>query len=312
LNRHSFYLLAVVALLELTRRLAFLPLEIWLAHALGALAYRVSAEKRRRIETNLERALGNRMDAMAQRRITREVFTQFWVEMLSWANTSRASAGSTLEGQEHLEAALAHGKGAILWESNGFGRRATAQRVLCARGFAVTQVHALSHLAGLGATPAQFTATVRRVIHPYLDARERERVSEVIYLAGDSSLAATRTLTQRLSRNAILCVAAEGRIGQRLVHVNFLGQTRGFATGMVSLAQFSGAPLLPFFSTPNSAGGVTARVMPPLALAHARRDDVANVIAQYAELLEKEIRARPEWYRQWDTLDRGDVSPGPD
>lgn len=303
MNWHSLYLLSVILLIELTRRLSFLHPQTWLAPALGALAYRVSRTKRARIGSSLDRAFGSSMDATTRNALTRRVFVQFWQEMLSWANSSEIASRSTIRGSEYLRSALARGKGVILWESNGFGKRASAQSILRANGFSVIQVHTLRHLGGMGSGQLQYGWIIRNIVHPYLDRRERERTAGIIYLPQDSSLSYVRTLLGQLRENSILCVAADGDYGHRHITLEFLGHPCNFATGMVSLAQLSGASLIPFFCAPAENGGCALCIDAPLdilgAPKHARG---SAVISRYAAILESKIRAHPEWYRHWDLL----------
>ena len=81
----------------------------------------------------------------------------------------------------------------------------------------------------------------------YVDACERRVVREILYLDQDLRLSSTRQLYRWLEQNAIVCVALEGRMERKHVLLPFLGKPRPFATGLVSLARLSRAPLLPLY-----------------------------------------------------------------
>lgn len=302
---HDFYLLAVILLVELARRVPFLPLHRWFAPLLTALAYHTSRHKRAEIKKNLARAFGTMLDAAAQQALCYQIFTAFWLEMFTWAlPDSHFTQNTTILGIEHLQNALSRNKGVILWESSGFGKRVAAQAIFYVNGFALTPVHALRHLGGIDSGDTRDSQVFSKIIRPYFHNLELARVAEIQYLPQDASLVFTRTLLDRLAHNAILCIAADGPKGHKHVELPFLGQPHKFATGMLSLAQLSDAPMLPMFCTPNAAGGYILEILPPLPLSAAStRAQQQAALAQYVHLFESRIRAQPEWYRHWDLVD---------
>jgi lauroyl/myristoyl acyltransferase len=130
-----------------------------------------------------------------------------------------------------------------------------------------------------------------RIVRPWLDRLERQFVAEIIYLPRDDSLAFTRRLVQVLQADQALCVSGEGQIGQKRVVLSFLGRERAFATGMVSLAKLTGAPILPLFCWRDETGETRVVVEPPL--------DLNTGIKAYAALLEAYVTRYPEQYRGW-------------
>ena len=287
-----YYLLVIVLILLLRlapcRRLR----KSFIDGATGA-AYLFSRAKRKRIEQNLREALGDLNDER-RRRIVRGSLRGLWDDLFS-APERRAE----ILGLDRLEAALARGKGVILWESNGLGRRAASKQILESRGLLVHQVHGANNLGGFLEPHYAATWLRRAILKPFFDSCERPFVAEIIDLPGSNSLAFTRRLRALLQENAILCISGDGRSGQKLVLLPFLGGAEYFSPGMVSLARISGATILPMFCLRQPGGSTTLVFEEPIEL------DAG--VAQYADMLEIYIRRYPEQYRNWHLLRLGEA-----
>ena len=127
LRRSDLYLLTVVGCLEAGRGLPLLQLDKWLVPLLSTLAYHTSTLKRQQTERNLKHAYGETLDDAARPALTHKIFLAFWQELFEWTHDDAYfSTRATVRGIEHLQAALARGKGVILWESSPFGNRIAA------------------------------------------------------------------------------------------------------------------------------------------------------------------------------------------
>ena len=103
-----------------------------MSHAWPASAPHTSPERRAQVERNLRRIHGPDFGGLALRRAvdaTFESYARYWAESFRLPGTSAAvlDAGMAHEGIEHLDAALAQGRGAALaiphlggWEWAGF------------------------------------------------------------------------------------------------------------------------------------------------------------------------------------------------
>ena len=299
-TRNHLYLFACALGVEALHRARSPRLVNWSARALGGLAYRVSLRKRWRTEWSLTRLFGP-LDRAERGRMVRGTFDTFWDETLGFVPWRAAKdPAMVLVGAEHLRAAQAAGRGAVLWESGYFGRRNLAKQVLHREGFAVHQVHDWSHRAGF-AGDRDRSWLRDGIVLPYFTAQELRFTAEVLELPGTSSLAFTRTLNDVLRRNAILCIAADVPHGRRLVTVPLCGEPKRFATGMVSLARAGGAPLLPLFCVREPDGRLRVVVEPPLAVDDGgdREAAVEATVRGYAAVLETYIRRYPDQYRSW-------------
>jgi len=297
--RH-LYLFAIVALLEVADRLASPRALDALARGAARVAHALSWKKRRFAEHSVTRVLGP-LPRAERSRIVRGMFYTFWDEVFGLVPRRwRGMPESEVTGLPHLQAALAAGKGVVLWESAHFGRRNVAMQVLRRLGFAVHQVHHALHRAGFAADSR--SGWLRdRVVLPALAARDRALVEDVIVLPLSSSLAFTRTLLGVLQRNEILGVTADVAYGERLVTLPLFGEPKRFTTGMVSLARSSGAALLPLFCTRDPDGRLHVTIEPaiPVGATSDREADLEAPLRAYVKILERHLRRHPEQYRDW-------------
>ena len=273
-----------------------------LARRLGDLSYLRRAQRRRTAE-RLAPAVGGDATAADVARVTREAFRHGWVDNESfWLQAFAHSAAwrrrecrhVRVEGLDTLEAAVARGRGAILWECL-LGPRMLGKVALIERGFPLVQVHGPAH-------GGSRTWTGRHVLRP-LHRRAAGRLFAEVIDIEETSVAYLRRVTARLRDNGIVCIPGMGYAGRRFESVDFLGAPFGVATGVVTLARTTGAALIPFFCVRD---GAARRVVldPPLdpALGAGR----AAVLA-YVRRVETLVRAHPEQWRGG----RREPAPGP-
>ncbi len=298
---YDLYLLIVIILIKVASWLPY-TLKQSLIKSIAGAAYWHSIGKRRQSEDNLRRVFGNSLTDSQVRDVVRASFLEFWQDVFAWlpGQAERASrANAELSGIEHLQQALAAGKGVILLEASFFGARGWSKQVLRERGVCVYQVHVERHLAGFASGPN--TQVQHKYIKPILDSWEKPFVAEVVELPQSESLTYTRQLLSILGRNQVVCVSGEGHSGQKYINLPFLGQQRPFATGIVSLAKLSGAPLLPLFCMRDPNGKTRLIIESPLDLQMGtdREARIESGMAQYVAVLESYIRAYPSHYRNW-------------
>jgi len=134
-----FYRLVIVPLV------AFLPasLAYRVACLQGDLRYRLDRSKREEIMRCLESVFGDRLSLPEQTRVTRDFFrlqSCAPVDVTRLAGKGRALTRLVeIRGREHLEAALAAGKGAILCSAH-FGSFNCAMSLIGASGFPITVI----------------------------------------------------------------------------------------------------------------------------------------------------------------------------
>ena len=287
------YLLSIVLLMRLVAGSGSVRLRDLIARTAGNTAYYLSRQKRKVVQQRVAIFLGEETNSPRIARITRETFHIFWQDIFQLALPERELGRVRISGLERIDSALENGRGAILLENSLFGQRHRATQILFARGISVHQVHALAHMNGLGAP--SMTQVRTRFVQPYLQAFEEKFVAEIIHLKEDSSLAFTRRLAEVLQNNQVLCLSGEGQFSARPITLPFLGFERKFATGAISLARMTGAPVLPMYCWHDPDDRSQLVIEPPLALQAGMRP--------YVEQLEAYVRRSPEQYRGWNRAD---------
>jgi lauroyl/myristoyl acyltransferase len=263
------------------------------------------------MKKNLSEAFDGKLSKHQRREILQGAFYEFWRETFSRRPTRQERAvlkRTEIQGLEHLQRALRNGRGVILWESNALGRRTLSKQILHENGFLIHQVYAEIHLKGFLTTdPDRHHSWVRNhMIKPEMERCEKPFLAEIIYLPRSDSLAFTRILLDRLKQNAILCIPGDGRSGRKLLPIRFLGRTKLFSAGMVSLAKISGASILPLFCIQEKNGKINLVIEPPILIETevGREQVLEKGVIQYASLLESYIRKYPEQYRNWSFWER--------
>lgn len=303
LKARDLYHLLVIVMTKVASWFPSPKLKELLATSIGHAAFHLQRNKRRRAERNLSKVFDGKLSKNERQRIVTESFCEFWEEVFSLLPSRgerHAPQGIHVQGIEHLDSALENGRGAILWESR-FGRRTLAKQALHQRGFSLHQVHHENHLGGLFHGHGPMSWLQRHVIQRFFDNCERQFMADIIYMPDSGSLAFTRLFLRRLKENAILCSKGDGKFGQRLIPLKFLGHIDPFPTGMVSLAKMSGAPILPMFCIRERGGQTRLIIEPPIRIETDldRERGLEDSLAQYVHLLESYIRKHPEKYRNW-------------
>ena len=201
------------ALAEAVGRLPSAALRRAAIGALARAAYRLSHEKRRVIERNIAYAFAGRIDPAETRHIAIGCFREFWQEMVEWVpavGDRLPAAEIEIRGLAHLEQALTGGKGAILWESNGFSRRVQAKRTLHAHGIPLHQTHGETHLGVMWTTPGEGTWLRDRLMRPTYERRESAFVAETLIIPVHSAMATGRDMRSGCGRTRFSAWRATG------------------------------------------------------------------------------------------------------
>ncbi len=236
-----------------------------------------SARDRQFVARHQSRARGAVLEGQARKDAVREAFesyARYWMESLRLPTMTpeEVDGGFSIEGLEHIRAALAAGTGAILalphvggWEVGGswFVRQ----------GFPLTVV--VEELK----PPELFTW--------FAELRSSQGF-KVIPLNKTAGIAVVRALRA----NRIVALVSDRDIAGGGVEVEFFGERTTLPAGPATLASRLGVPLLPTAVYFDGAGH-HAVVRPPLALA----GDPAVDTQALARELEDLIRAAPaQWH----------------
>lgn len=289
----DFHDLALLVLNGIFSRFLSFHAEVILATLVGDIAWGLQRSRRRVIAERLSETLSPGLGLDRAQKLTRKIFQNMCVERFSYlaADKEDASQNITIVGLENLREAVRRGKGVILWES-AFGKSYLGKATLVRRGFFLYPVHDQQH-GGSRSWLGQ------RVIRKIYRKAENRLFPEIIDIR-DDSLSYLRLLANRLRQNGIVCLSASGQHGHKFVSLEFLGSTKRFTTGTVSLAIMTGAALIPIFciATDDAERLIIER---PLDLAKTEDWDnaVLRAIKEYAGLLEFYIRKHPDQWYEW-------------
>ena len=198
-----------------------------------------------------------------------------------------------LEGREHVEAALARGRGAILWVSDFAFASLVAKMAMARAG------HPMSHLShphhGFSATRFGMA-----VLNPVVVGAESRFLRERVVLSLADARPALDRLAARLAENALVSITVRST-ARRAVEVPLLDGRSAIAGGAPVLAHETGAALLPVFVLPDGAGGFAVTVEPPLPLdPDADREAAVRGAAEaYARRLGPWILRAPGQWLGW-------------
>ncbi len=226
------------------------------------------------VASHMGRVLGRPLSPRAQRRMVADVFANFgryWAESLRLPTLSHAevAAGIAMVGFEHVESALAAGKGAIIAAPH-LGGWEWGAVYLARAGMPVTV--AVEPLE----PPERFEWM----------ARFRERLGMQVVAVGPGAATA---ILQALRDNHIVCLLSDRLVGPTAgVEVDFFGARAKLPAGPVTLSVRSGAPLMPaaiYYGRPAISHTIVFR--PPLQLAPAER--FRGTIETGTQLLAREL-----------------------
>lgn len=216
----------------------------------GDWLWRGQPAKRAELARNLRRVLGEELTAAAEHEFTREWFRNSSCEAIDinrLHGTGRALLGLVeIRGQEHLDAALAQGNGAIVCSAH-FGSFDSAFSMLGACGFPVTTIGRWQHNYTAGLSSAERRFWDRVYAEPLRRHRNRPNIEP---WTGRFDVGARAASTLRAGEVVTIAIDApplESDLG-RAVQVRFLGRHARLLPGAVAIAQATKAPLLMCFA----------------------------------------------------------------
>jgi lauroyl/myristoyl acyltransferase len=253
--------------------------------ALGLGASFANPERRAMVERHLRRADPTMGDVRLRRavQLAFDSYSRYWLESFRLPNLPRRTVdrGMTVEGFEHVETALAGGKGVILALPH-LGGWEWAGRWLADRG------HGL-------------TAVVEAIEPPELfDWFKRLRNQLGMNIVGLGPDAGKEVLAA-LRRNDIVCLLSDRDIQRNGVEVEFFGEVTTLPPGPATLSLRTGAPILPtaVYFTDRTDGhlGVVRPALDTTRSQDGLRADVNRVTQALATELEHLIRRSPyQWH----------------
>ena len=194
-------------------------------------------------------------------------------------------------GRQHIDAALAAGRGAVLWYCPFTHADVVFKRGLHEAGYRVNHLSAATH----GFSDTRFGMAV---LNPVKTSVERRYLKERCVMGDTRVGEVIRGLLERLRGNELVSVTAL-QTGRRTGVRPLFGGTLQLAKGAPGFALGTGAALIPIFVVP-VPGGYEVRVEPPLRAASDRLEAAEEeCISAYVPLLERYVAAYPHLWRGW-------------
>ncbi len=267
---------------------------------LGQLVGRAAVGKRRQVAENLRRAFPGAELAPILDRLFQ---THFMEQYISWSfhriDGQTWSRYLRLEGREHLDAALAEGRGVVLLHPH-MGAAQMPLAVLGALGYPVNQV-------GGGGVDVELSETGR-----WAEAM-RHQLEEHIQARIWDGAGFLRPVLRALGHNEIVLTAMDGtgggrEIGRRLTRT-VLGHSMSLPVGGLYMALRSGASLLPLvtYNDQETRAPFVSEIGAPIPLDRdlALRDALERGADRVAVLLEQHLRDHPGDWHFWDEFQPG-------
>jgi KDO2-lipid IV(A) lauroyltransferase len=187
-------------------------------------------------------------------------------------------------GREHLEAARARGRGAVVVTGH-LGAWQLGPYLLAREGVGPLAV----------AMAQEPNAALQRFMESF------PRPFRIVYSNG--STFGTLALRATLTEGGVACMQLDRPLGEAFVTLPFAGGVARFATGPAALARTTGAPLVPSFLRMGPGATVQIHVEEPIVVRRTRDRDADLLAATRAAVARYEAHARAtplQWFNFYD------------
>ncbi|SOD74276.1 KDO2-lipid IV(A) lauroyltransferase [Jatrophihabitans sp. GAS493] len=253
------------------------------------------------LRANLARVIGHEtagetskkeLDSLVQAAM--RSYARYWMETFRLPKMPRSAvlAKTATEGTEHLDAAIAAGKGVVLALPHS-GNWDVAALWLIERG-------------------SPFTTVAERLKPESLYDRfvaYRESIGmQVLPLTGGARNPID-VLSERLREGGVICLLGDRDLSRRGVEVTFFGEATRMPAGPALLATSTGATLLPV-TLWYTEDGWGQRIFPPITLADGDRvDQIRSATQALADRFAESIAAHPADWHMLQKLWLADLKP---
>ena len=283
-----------------------LPERHWpaLARRLSPMAIGDLTQDAAATEAIIRKTLGPRLSALPARTILRDMGAEGILTFFQVLKCYRPNGWNLdgwvppvrIAGFEHVQAALAAGRGAVLWVSHAFHGHLGAKIGFDRAGLEVVHLSTPAH--GFSATRFGM-----RYLNRMQTRIEDRYISERVLLplpgqrAGGQTAALPR-LVKRLKANRVVSITGQRGTG-RSIEARFLDGSLPLAPGAPALAQLTGAKLLPVFAFRAADGVVDVSVEPEIALEGNRDAALAAAVQAFAARSEPYVLRYPGQWLSW-------------
>lgn len=264
-----------------------------------AIGFRCTIRQRRIAEESIDIAFGDERSPEEKKAIIKKCFENFgrgMTEMLYYMAHPEAVDGQiTIEGKEHLDAAMAKGKGVIAVTAH-FGNFALMMLVLARQGYKASSI----------IRPAR-----DEELSEYLHKKRTEVGLGTIFAIPRQECVSNSLKELRDGR--LLFIPIDQNFGSGGgVYVEFFGQKAATATGPAVFAMRTGAAIVPMFILRQGKDRHKIVIEPPIELEdHGdEKETVTVTMTKITNLIERYVRRYPhEWawmHRRWKSRPKAD------
>jgi Kdo2-lipid IVA lauroyltransferase/acyltransferase len=252
-----------------------------LGRCLGVVAYHAMPRYRKVALGNLRRAFGREWDEARIQHVARESFRHLGITLIEFFLRQPKIRGEEVErevrfvGQEYFEEAFKQGKGAILVTAHYGNWEMMGPRL---------------HRAGYKVSAVSRTADDPGLEHMIEEIRTRGGIRQI------PRPQAARMGLSALRRNEVLAILLDQNTAEGGVFVPFFGHPASTAVGPAVFGLKTGAAIVPTFCLREADGSHTMRAWPPIYPQPTgdRAQDVERLTAEVTQVIEAQIRERPE------------------
>jgi len=274
----------------------FLPERVWpaLGRALSPMAVGDLTRDPAAAEALIRKTLGTRLAEIPAQTILSDmgaegIFTFF--QVLKCYRPDGWEPAVRIDGFDHVHAALAAGRGAVLWVAHAFHGHLGAKVGFRRAGLDVVHLSTPAH----GFSGSRFGVRHLNRIQTRIEDRYiAERV--LLPLAGQN--AALQTLVKRLKANKVVSITGQRGTG-RTVDARFLDGTLPLAPGAPTLASMTGAKLLPVFAFRAEDGAIEVTVEPEIEMRGPREAAIAGAVQTFADRSAPYVLRSPGQWLSW-------------
>lgn len=213
-----------------------------------------------------------------------------WMHVFACYPPKRWQPRPRLEGREHLQEALAAGRGAVLWNATFAFRDVMTHAALAGAGYRASYLSQDTH----GFSETGFG---RRWLNPIYIRTEQRFLGERLAFSGDRTETVRQDMRSRLMHNQLV-LALVSPTGRRSAVLPFRRGKIRIATGLLNLALETGAAVLPVFTICQADGRFVTTVEPALAApaAGSRGAAIEAMLRDYLPRLDAYVGRYPDQF----------------
>jgi KDO2-lipid IV(A) lauroyltransferase len=241
-------------------------------------------DKRHRLTalSNLKSAFGNQIPHSQRQKIARDTFIHFgrvFLDMLYLASLSPLKRVKlmTVEGEEHIHAALQKEKGALLFSAH-FGLWELAP----------------AYISNIG----KLNVIARPLDNIHLE-KELAKLRQSLGAKVIHKFQASRPILRSLRANEMVAILIDQNVlRSEAVFIDFFGQKAATTPSLATFHLRTGAPLIPVFCYPGDSRGFHIKILKPLdiPLSDNFQQDLHNITQTCTQVIESQIRKFPQFW----------------